>query len=89
MPPIDPDRVIANVGRRVGELRSALGWTQQEMADRAEITIKYVQRVEAGEENLTLRSLVRFANLLGVSVNDLFSRPRSARPSRGRPPQQS
>lgn len=83
---IDPDRFVRHVGRRVAELRAELGWTQEQLAEHARVSLKYLQRIEAGRENLTLRSVARLANHLRVPPAELFVPPRSRRPKRGRPP---
>ena len=82
---IDPDRVIKSVGRRVAELRRAAVLTQEELAEKAAVSIKYVQRVEAGRENLTIKSLVHLANFLGAPPIHLFTPPLTRRPGPGRP----
>jgi transcriptional regulator with XRE-family HTH domain len=80
------DDVLRDLGRRVAELRASRGLTQERFSEDADITAQYLQRVEAGRENLTVRSLVRLANLLHVSITDLFATPakREARPGRPR-----
>jgi len=80
------DDVLRDLGRRVAELRASRGLTQERFSEDADITVQYLQRVEAGRENLTVRSLVRLANLLHVSITDLFAAPakREARPGRPR-----
>jgi DNA-binding XRE family transcriptional regulator len=83
--PINPARLIQNVGARLGDLRIAAKLTQQEMADRLEVTLRYVQRVEAGEENLTLESLAQFANTLRVPLEQLFVAPEPRKRRPGRP----
>ena len=90
MPPTDPARVAKDLGRRVAEIRRSAGLTQQQVAERADVSVKYLQRVEAGRENLTIRSLVWLAELLGARVADLFAAPafreaRLGRPARRRP----
>jgi transcriptional regulator with XRE-family HTH domain len=82
----DPDRVLRGVGRRVAELRVLSGRTQEELAERAEFSVKYMQRVEAGQQNLSVRSLVRLANVLGVPAAELFRSPASTAVRTGRPP---
>lgn len=86
---INPDRLIRYVGKRIGELRRIAGWTQQKVADRVGVTLRYVQRVEAGEENLTLESLARFANTLRVPLEELFVAPEPRKRRPGRPGKQS
>jgi transcriptional regulator with XRE-family HTH domain len=38
----------------VAERRRAYGLTQEQLAEKLDVSLKYLQRVEAGEENLTL-----------------------------------
>ncbi len=60
--------------------------TQAALAEQANISVRYLQRVEAGELDLRLFSIVRVANALGVLPRQLFSVPRSkVRPKPGRP----
>lgn len=86
MPSESADEVQAGVGRRVAELREARAWTQEAFAERAECSVKYVQSVERGDENLGISTLVKFAGLLRVRVADLFAAPASRGPRKaGRP----
>ncbi len=78
--------VRKNVGRRIGELRVVQGMTQAQLAEALDISVKYQQLVESGVENLTLNSLVDYADHFGVEVAVLLQPPSSARPKRGRPP---
>lgn len=83
---LDPDRVLCDVGRRIAELRAARGWTQEGLAERLGVGAKYVQGVERGTENLTLRTLARVAEELGTRPIALLRRPLrdGARPGRPR-----
>ncbi|MGB8298126.1 MAG: helix-turn-helix transcriptional regulator [Polyangia bacterium] len=82
---LDAEDVIADVGRRVAELRAQKGLTQQALAEELGLSWKYLQQVELGLENLTLKSLVRLSNALGVTPVDLFSAPVSRKRRPGRP----
>ena len=74
------------VGRRVAERRRAMELTQEVLAEHLEVTVKYLQRLEAGRENLSVRSMVTLANALGVAPSSLLRPPiRLARPRPGRP----
>lgn len=85
MRPAPHSRVLRDLGRRIAELRQGLELTQEQLAEKAQLSIKYLQRVEAGRENLTVRSLVRLANLLRVAPIDLWQPPASRTIRRGRP----
>lgn len=59
----------------IKELRQARGLTQQELADRAEMHIRQVQKIEAGEtltEKMTLKNALALARALGVPVEQLI-----------------
>jgi len=77
--------LLFQIGRRIAELRAASDMTQERFAEKAGITPQYLQRVEAGNENLTIRSLERFSVLLGVSIDDLFQMPSNLSTRPGRP----
>jgi transcriptional regulator with XRE-family HTH domain len=77
---------MADIGRRVAELRRARDWTQTECARRLGVSVGYIKRIEAGEQNLTLVSVARLAACVGVDALVLFVAPRNGTPRRpGRP----
>lgn len=79
------DQLLLDVGARIAAFRRERGYTQAALAQRVGVSDKYLQRVEAGIENLTLRSLWALANVLEVETAALL---RSAVPvarTRGRP----
>jgi transcriptional regulator with XRE-family HTH domain len=80
------EEVLRDIGRRVAELRRARHLTQEELAEGANFAFKYLQRIEAGRENLTVKTLVRLADSFGVTVGQLFRAPRSRVVRLGRPP---
>ncbi|MHB8258613.1 MAG: helix-turn-helix domain-containing protein [Acidiferrobacterales bacterium] len=49
--------VLKELGNRIRERRKALGWTQEELAAKAEIDRSYIGGVERGERNLTFTKL--------------------------------
>jgi transcriptional regulator with XRE-family HTH domain len=72
----DPERVLRDIGRRLSELRTARGFTQEELAEVLEISARYVQRLEAGQ-NVTVRTLCAVADALGVRLTELLEPPQS------------
>lgn len=81
----DPDRVLRAVGRRVAELRLASGLTQERLAEKLSVSSKYVQQIEAGTQNLSLRSLARIADAVSAPLVALLEPPKSLRSPAGRP----
>jgi transcriptional regulator with XRE-family HTH domain len=66
MPQPSPGELIHNYGLRVAELRAAHGLTQAELAERLDVTLRYMQRVEAGQQNVTLGTQARVSQALDV-----------------------
>jgi transcriptional regulator with XRE-family HTH domain len=64
--------ILHALGRRVRELRDAKGWSQERLAEAAYLDRSYVAGIERGLRNPSVRSLVKIAGALKVSVQDLF-----------------
>jgi len=86
--PDNPNAAVRRVGKRIAEVRRAKGITQDEMAERLRCATKNYQRIEYGQ-NVTIKTLTRIANLLGVTVTDLVPPPpppRRRKAAQGRTP---
>ena len=59
-------------GRRVRELRNARGWSQEELADRADLHRTYISAVERGVRNPTIMVIERIAKALKVRMAELL-----------------
>jgi transcriptional regulator with XRE-family HTH domain len=81
----DTSRLLRDIGRKVAELRRGLDLTQEQLAERIEVSARHLQNVEAGRENLTVGSMARIADGLGVALRALFTAPRSRTVRPGRP----
>lgn len=66
--------ICARVGRRIKELRQEKGWSQQLLADHAELERAHLSRLEEGKREAGLRVLERIARALDVDVEDLVRR---------------
>jgi transcriptional regulator with XRE-family HTH domain len=66
--------ICARVGRRIKELRQEKGWSQQLLADHAELERAHLSRLEEGRREAGLRVLERIARALDVDVEDLVRR---------------
>lgn len=67
--------VDARVRRRLRELRSDQGLTLQQVAERANLDVSTLSRLEAGKRRLALDHLPGLAAALGVTADDLISDP--------------
>jgi transcriptional regulator with XRE-family HTH domain len=66
-----PDRTLAAFGRNVARIRSQRGLSQDELAEKADLDRTYVSGIERGVRNPGVKTVLRIARALGVSVGDL------------------
>lgn len=59
-------------GRNVVQLRRARGLTQEALAERVGISVRYTQSLEAGEYFPTLPTLVKLREVLGAGWDEVF-----------------
>lgn len=64
----------AIVGANIRRLRKARGLTQEQLAHDSGVAMRYVAGVERGEENPSLKFLVKMAEALEVDPGSLFGR---------------
>jgi len=67
-----PELVAKALGQRVRTLRTAKGWSQEQLAEEAGMHRTYVWGIEQGTRNPSLRHLTRVADALGVTLKSLF-----------------
>ena len=61
------------LGERIREERKRLNLTQAQLAEAIDISDTYMGAIERGERSLTLDTLVRLVNRLGVTVDYMLS----------------
>ncbi len=57
---------------KLEELRSSKGWTQQELADRVEVSRQTIISLERGRYNPSIFLAFRLARQFEVAIEDLF-----------------
>lgn len=60
------------IGKRLKMFRKTAGKTQEQIAEGAEISGKYLSRVELGLENPTIDTYIKIASSLKVDPTELF-----------------
>ena len=61
------------LGKRIREERIKLNLTQAQLAEAIDISDAYMGAIERGERSLTLDTLVKLVNRLGVTVDYMLS----------------
>jgi transcriptional regulator with XRE-family HTH domain len=60
------------LGLRIRRIRELQGWTQSELAAKADVSHKHLGELERGRGNPSLRSLQSLAVALHISLSELF-----------------
>ena len=66
------DQLIREIAQKIKQLREERGITQEQFYNDTEI---HIARVETAKTNITVSSLKRICEYLGVTLNEFFSSP--------------
>ena len=69
----EEDQALARLAVAIRESRARAGLTQEGLAAQAGMAVRHVQKIEAGEVNVTIRTLAKIAQALGLNISDLFA----------------
>ena len=62
---------INNFPEVLRELRHEKGWTQEELADRADLHFTYISQVERGLKSPSLRTIGQLIDAFGITLSAL------------------
>lgn len=61
------------IGKRIRELRVQNKITQEDLAEQIDLSVSYISYVENGKKKPSLETLIRIANILGVTVDEILA----------------
>jgi transcriptional regulator with XRE-family HTH domain len=64
--------IVRNQALRIRKLRHDKGWSQERLAEEAQMHRTYLGGIEVARRNPSLRNLIRIAQALGVTMSGLF-----------------
>ena len=64
--------ILIQFGNKVREIRKEKGFSQEELAHRANLHRTYIGMIERAEKNITLLNIEKIANALEVNIKELF-----------------
>ena len=64
--------MLRSLGKRIRELRRERGYSQEKLAELADVHENHVRRIERGEANPSFLVLVRIARAVAANVSDLL-----------------
>lgn len=59
-------------GKILKDFRIKNGYTQEVMAEKLGISLKYISRIENGYSGIKTKTLINYMNILGITPNTIF-----------------
>lgn len=66
------NQIVSSFGSTVRQLREAQGWSQEALAEHADLNRSYVGEIERGQVIVSLVTVHKLASALGVAAADLL-----------------
>lgn len=66
------DNIKKTVGSNIRRLREKRGWSQEKLAEMADLDRTYIGRIERGEKNIGVENLSKIAGTLNVAPSILL-----------------
>ena len=67
------ETIYRTIGKRIRQERRRLKLTQEELAERADITANFLGHIERGTKRPTLNTLMKIADVLQIPMGALFA----------------
>lgn len=63
---------LVKIGKKIRDTRKAKGYSQEDFAAQAQLGRTYMGRIERGEQNMSIQTLIQIALILNVEVKELI-----------------
>lgn len=64
--------IVEILGNNIRTLRKESGWTQEKLAEKADISVPFMTQIELGRKSASLEVIQKISKALGVSYERLF-----------------
>ena len=61
------------IGKVIQEIRKSNGDTQEKLAEKIEVSVRYVSEIEQDRANPSYEKLIKFCNLYKIGMNQIFN----------------
>ena len=70
---ISKSDIDESFGKILKEFRKKSGLTQEELSEQLGISLKYISRIENGNNGVKTQTLIKYMNILGITPNIIYS----------------
>lgn len=81
----DPKHLLQTVAAKLLQKRRELNWSQQDLAERSQVSRRMIGLIEGGESNASLATLGHLAAALGITFSEMVGGDTAAEADRGLP----
>ena len=64
-------RITIALRKKIRSLRLSRGWTQEQLAEYADLHVSYIVLLEKGANRATIETLEKLAQAFGISISEL------------------
>lgn len=68
---------LKELGVRISQKRKALGITQEDLAEKLDVSVQFISYIERGQKGVGLENLVKLSQLLNTSCDYLLTGERN------------
>ena len=66
------DDILEKISNQIRDLRASKKITQQELAERTNLSVPYISQIENNHRNISLETFVKIVDALEVPLSDFF-----------------
>lgn len=66
------ETLLKDIGKHIRKYRLKCGYTQQELAEKSDLSLPFINLIENNHRKMTLETLVKILNALDVSLSAFF-----------------
>ncbi len=70
---MEKDLLLVKMGARIAARRKALGMTQEELAEKIDVSIPMISNLEQGKKAIRPENLVKICSVLGLSADFILT----------------
>ncbi len=61
------------IGKNLQEIRKSNGYTQEKLAEKIEVSVRYISDIEQNRAKPSYEVLIKICNLFNIGINQIFS----------------
>lgn len=68
------NEIVTVLGHNIRKFRKEIGWTQEHLAEKAQISVPFMTQIELGRKSASLEVIENISKSLGVPYDILFKK---------------